>query len=413
MYDKTLVEGILADPDKGQPFLDNLITKFETQMFFQKFLQEARKRNVLKEAEGTLQGAVDTESDATGALGEVYRQIIMGVEEHHPLDFARIYQTDKMQLKIPVGTHGIAVKRAAGGTFTAGEKTQSPVTVTLDQEYGLDTSWTKAHLEDASWDVLSEQNQNAGYAVQHKLAERLLREIQHIDIASLAGAAHIAIANQSAITWAEFMALVGAVDIAGTGPADYVLCSPKKYWQLLAHDQFVNSLYAGSDEVMRTGIAKTMFGVTVVRMSDMGDVVQAKYDAGAVADLVKDEAFTGTVQGASTGFILADSMISGTFGGSDKVGLVTLLISTGAIVDNQVLTGTSTATVVVAGAVGAWSDIIALNSRKALALVYRRHLEIEPFQYPDQNRYGFTTSVRAKAAAVVKAAIAVGLCTAA
>jgi len=413
MFDKVLKESILADPSKGQPFLDSLVSRFDAQLFMRKFREAAMRRKVLKEAEGTLQGAVDTETDATSALGEVYRQIIMGVEEHHPLDFARIYQTDKMQLLVPVGTHGVATKRAAGGTFTAGEKTQSPVTITLDQEFGLDTSWTKAHLEDASWDVLAEQTQNAGYAVQHKLCERLLRRIQHIDAASLASAAHVAIANQSAITMAEFTAMLAAVDIQGTGPPDYVLVSPKKYWQLLSLTEFVSSLYAGSDEVMRTGIAKTMFGVTVVRISDMGMITQAKYDGGAVADLVKDEAFTGTVQGASTGFILADSCISGTFGGSNKTGLVTCLVSTGALVDNQLLTGTGTGTVLVNGNPGAWSDIIALNSKKALALVYRRNIEIEPFQYPDQNRYGFTTSVRAKTGAVVPSAIAVGLCTAA
>jgi len=106
-------------------------------------------------------------------------------------------------------------------------------------------------------------------------------------------------------------------------------------------------------------------------------------------------------------------MISGTFGATNKVGLATCIVSTGALVDNQVLTGqTSGATIRVNTTPDAWSDIVALNSKKALALAYRRYIEIEPFEYPDENRYGFTTSVRAKADTLVPSAVAAGLCTA-
>jgi len=410
---KTLKEAILADPEKGQTFWDTLEKRASESRYFQKFMQE--KARHLTETEGTLQGDVTTETDVTNALGVVYNQIIMGLESHHPLDFARIFKTDKSQLVVPIGTYGEAVERAAGGTFSAGEKTTAYVTVDLDKEYGLDTSWTKAHLDDAVWDVLAEQNENAGYAVQHKLCERLVREIQNVQAAALAGGAYVTIANQSAITWAEFLSMLSTVDVAETGPADYVLVSPSKYWQLLALDEFVNSLYAGTDEVMRTGVAKTMMGVTVIRVSEIGIAAnQVKYDGGSTADLIIGETLTGSVQGSSTSILMADSMISGTFGGTNKVGIVTAVPSAGAFENNQLLTGsTSSGTVLVNTTPGEWCDIVALNSKKALSLVYRRNIEIEPFQYPDENRYGFTTSVRAKADTLVPSAIAVGLCTAA
>lgn len=409
---KTLKESVIEA--KGQSDWDLLVAEANRNPFFRKFAKELAKKR-LAETEGTLQGAVSTETDATGALGEVYAQIIMGIEEYAPLTFARIFRTDKMRLDIPVGTYGTVSERAAGGTFAAAEKTTANVTVTLDKEYGGNFSWTKAYIEDAVWDTLAEQNQAAGYEMQKKLCERLLRPLQDIDAASLAGAAHVAIANQSAITWAEFLAMVAAVDIAGTGPATHVLVSPKKYWQLMALDQFVSSLYAGDDATVRSGILKTTMGVTVMRVSDMGDIIQVKYDAGAVANLVVGEAFTngGEGGGTSAGFILADSCISGTFGGSDKVGLCTLLITSGTTLNNDVLTGAGTGTIVVNGAIGAWSDIIAVNSKKAIALVYRRDPEIEPYAYPDENRYGFTLSCRAKVGALVPAAVAVGLCAAA
>jgi len=395
-----LKEAILTDPDKGQRYWDALAEKASRQLYFQKVMR-------LMETEGTLQGDVTTETDATNALGIVYDQIVMGVEEYHPLDFARNFETNKSEVVVPIGTHGTASERAAAGTFAAGEKTTAFETIALDKEYGSTISWTKAHLEDATWDVLAEQMQGAGYGVQHKLCERLLREPQDIDAASLAGAAFVTIALRTAITWPEFLSMCAAVDVAGTGTADFVLVSPARYWQLLALDQFVNSLYAGSDEVMRTGVAKTTLGVTVIRVSDLGDAVQVKYDA-LTGNLVKDEAFTngGEGGGTSTGFIMGQSK------GAGATGYVTLQITAGTTLDNDVLTGAGTGTITVAGAINNWADIIALNSRKALALAYRRHMEVEPQEKPDENWYGFVTSVRAKADTLVPSAIAVGLSTA-
>lgn len=401
---------------KGQKKWDWVVEEASRSYFFRRFAEEMDKHKKLMETEGTLQGAVSTETDATGALGEVYAQILMGIEEYHPLDFARIYHTDKMRLDIPIGTYGVIGERAASGTFAAAEKTTSNITVTMDKEYGGEFSWTKAHLEDAPWDVMAEQNEGAGYELQHKLCERLLRLLQHINAASLASAAHITIANQSAITWAEFLAIAGATDIQGTGMATHVLVSPKKYWQLMALTEFTSTLFAGDDATVRKGVLKTTMGTTIIKVSDLGDIVQVKYDAGAVADLVADEAFTngGEGGGTSAGFIMADSLISGTFGGSDKVGLCTLKITSGTTLNNDVLTGsTSGATIVVNGAIGAWSDIIAVNSKKAIALVYRRMPTIEPYKYPDENRYGFQLNCRAKVGVLVPAAVAVGLCTAA
>jgi len=403
-----LKEAVLSDPEKGQPFWDGMCEKAKNQLFFRKLMK-------LMETEGTLQGDVDTESDATNALGVVYDQIVMGVEEYHPLDFARIFNTTKSQLVVPIGTHGIATKRAAGGAFAAGEKTTTFATIDLDEEYGLTVSWTKAHLEDATWDVLAEQMQGAGYGIQHKACERLLREAQDIDAASLAGGAFVTIASRTAITWAEFLAVLARTDVGGVGMADYCLVSPARYWQLLALPEFVSSLYAGSDEVMRSGIAKLMMGVTVIKVSDLGDAVQVKYDGGAVANLVKDEAFTNGGEGGGTGvgFIGGDACISGTFGGTNKVGLATLIVTSGTILDNDVLTGsTSGATIVVDGTINNWADIIAVNKKKALALVYRRNIEVEPQEKPDENWYGFVASIRAKADALVNSAIAIGLASA-
>lgn len=400
---KSYKETVLVDPSKGQTAWESLERKASDNLYFQRFIKEMKRK---LETEGTLQGNVTSESDATNSLGLVYNQIITGLEKHAPLDFARVFTTDKAQLLIPVGTHGTAVVRASDGTFSSGVKTQSPVTVNLNEEYGLDTSWTKAHLDDATWDVMAEQNENAGYAIQVKLCERLVRELQTITLATAAGGAKVTIANQSAITFAEFKSVIAAVDIAGTGPADYVVCSPKRYWQLMGLDQFVNTLYAGTDSAMRTGIAKSMLGVTVVRVTDLGGVVQLKYTS-QDTNFTRGETVDGDTS-AATGIVLADR-------DDGTVGLLTLGTITGTWQTGEEIDGTvgGNNMALTDGIIGEWSDIFALNSKKALALVYRRALEIEPFQYPDQNRYGFTTSVRAKTGTLVPSAVSVGHATAA
>jgi len=365
---RTLKESILADPTKGQTAWDHLEKKVTESLYFQRFMVEMKKK--LLETEGVLQGAVDTETDATNALGVVYNQIIMGIEEHHPLTFARIFTTDKMQLLVPIGTYGKAKQRDIAGTFGAGEKTQSPVTVTLDTEYGVNMSWTKAHLEDAAWDVLSEQNQASGYELQLLLATKLCAEIKGITAAHSAGGAFVTIASTTAITWVEFLALLSKCDIAGTGPADYVLCTPTRYWQLLALDQFVNSLYAGTDEVMRTGVAKTMMGFTVIRCHALADLTTMAYSdvaggideftvgnwlkgaagaIGRIASLRKD------IPGAS-GFVTFDDDITGVF--VDEEVLTEY--------DNAACTSATGVTGTVEAIIGAsGASIVALNSKKS------------------------------------------------
>lgn len=342
MYDKKLVEAILADPSKGQPEIDRLSDMINGSKYFQAFMREGRLRRTLKEARSdVLQGDITDETDATNALGEVYNQIIMGVEEHIPLDFARVFSTNKSELKIPIGTYGVATAMAAGA-FTHAPKTSACVTVAIDEEWGHDVSWTRAHLEDATWDVLAEQNQGAGYGIQLALCDLLTVALEAVAAGSQARGAELAHngiktpadAAFAGMTYAQFLELVSSLDLAGTGPCTHVLVRPYDYWALLKNKEFVESLYAGSDEVMRTGVAKTMFGVTVLKVDGLT--------------------------------------------GSNALGSTT-------------------------------NHAIAVNAKKSVALAYRRHITIEPYELPQSNSYGFIASVRAVADVLVPAAVQVSV----
>lgn len=283
LRNKTLAESLAVDP------------AWANSQFFKKFLKEA-----------ILEGNITDETPNVAATQELLAQIMMGAEAYTPLDFAHLYNTDKAQLLIPVGTYGTAVEISTGA-FTNSPKTQAEVTINLDKEYGTTVTWTRAHLEDATWDVMSEQNQGAGYAIQHCLHTLLLAAL--LDGAT--GATFVGAFATGYTTWLDWMTFLSKIDVAEYGPADYCLVPPSIYWQLLNMDQFVNSLYAGSDEVMRTGVAKTMFGITFIKTIDM-------------------------------------------------------------------------------------AYPIAVNSKKCIALAYRRQLTVEPFEHPELNQYGFIASVRAK-----------------
>jgi hypothetical protein len=275
-------------------------TAWTESKFFQRY-NELRARRLV---EATLEGNISDETPSVAATLELLNMIIMGAEAHVPLDFARIFTTTQATMKIPVGTYG-TFSAITAGAFTDSPKTEAEVDIALDTEYGVLVSWTRAHLEDATWDVMAEQIQGAGYAIQAGLCGLLVAALL-----GAGGATHVGVITDYT-DWTDWVKFMSAVDVAKYGPADYCLVSPAHYWGLLALDQFVNALYAGSDEVMRTGVAKTMLGMTFLRVEGM------------------------TVP-------------------------------------------------------------VVLNSKKAIALAYRRQLTVEPYEHPETNKYGFVASVRAK-----------------
>lgn len=303
MIDKKLVEA-LATQNLTNP-------AWRSSSFFRKAMFEAKLLGNVSD---------DGSTDVT-AMNEILNQILVGVEGYDNIDWVKRYTTDKSLFSVPIGDIGVA-STMSGGAFTDDNCDTSNIDFDLDEEWGIQTTWTRSHLEDASWDVLAEQTRNAGAAIKRKMIVACITPIAALTT-TLAGGAIQDLATT--ITWAQFLSLLALVDAAGTGPADYAVCSPAIYWQLLALDQFINSLYAGTDEVMRSGVAKTMLGVTVVRDSNME----------------------------------ADA-------------------------------------------------IFVLNSKKAIGLVTRRDIRVEPFERPEENKYGFIASIRAKAGVLVPSAIAVG-----
>lgn len=245
---KTLKETI------GDKAFTELLAKTKGNKFF-----EAVERSLRK----TKGEAIFDNGDIT-AVGEVYAAVIEGLLPYLSREIAQTYFTEKTSLTFHYNK-AYVTGDLSGNSETQPTEDKEPITVTPSRERGLSPAWNRSYLEDASWDVMAEEVKMAGEAIEEDVMAFIISEY-------LAGAAAVGATAiydfAGSVTWAKVCAAIGEAESNNAHP-DVAIVSPVTYADLLALDQFVSSLYAGSDEVMRTGIAKTTFGITFVRSSKM------------------------------------------------------------------------------------------------------------------------------------------------
>jgi hypothetical protein len=383
---KRLVESKAEDPEVkefitrassiGHPFVTAWMKNYE------KHLKETAGNTgggTVEPEIGVVRG--QTVGDAVNATGyqvfatlEIFNAVIRGFTRYMDDSFVKKYQTESVIFKVPLTEYRELVAGISAGEFPHTEKTIDYATVNLstpESERGGKVTWTRSLLEDTTFDVQAEMLEGLGHSIAKQIQIDILRELvgayggegtnatclaaypsgtavnantQVLYMTTIAGGAVTTLS--STITWAQFLAVIAAVDIGvsvagehelGTtwhtyktyGPADYVLVSPDVYWQLLGIIQMTNVLYQGSTDPINAGKIKLALGCTIVKQS---------------------------------------------------------LLPAGVM--------------------------IALNSDKAIALVMRRNLKIEPVLFPVWNEYGFIGSVRYGVTRIFNAAIAIGLTTA-
>lgn len=244
-------EALLANP--------GLVAKFEKTEYFKAFAREAK-----------LQGNISDETPSVDVTLEILSNVIMGLESYVSDQWISKFTTDKDTFTIPVGEYGTAIGEISGGVMPENQVTTGGVDVTLNKEFGGLAHWTRAYIRSATFDGMALQQMGMGKSLAKYLCDLAVGILSAIADADLAGGVSLSV-TAAQITWAEFLAIVGAVDKGGYGPADYFLCPPKIYWQLLALDQFVNSLYTGSVESIKSGVLQTTLGVTVVKITGLAD----------------------------------------------------------------------------------------------------------------------------------------------
>jgi hypothetical protein len=361
---KRLVESVMEDSqfkDSGvNAFMKSV--KYMNHLFVERWQENFAKMGMegfklwqkenLTEAEiemGALRG--QTVGDASGAGSglqvyatlEIFNAVVRGFTRYMDDSFVKKYTTENVVFKVPKTEYQELAGPISSGQLPHTEKTLDYATVDLsspESEKGGKVTWTRALLEDITFDVQAEMAEGLGHAIAYMMMKDILVNsytttpnfpphvggstsltqggLAAVPAASMPRGEVIQINNP--IVWTDFLAVVGAVDIGVTqsdgstktyGPPDYVLVSTDIYWQLLNIIQMTNVLYEGSTDPVNRGAIKLALGCTILKQSVLP---------------------TGT--------------------------------------------------------------IYALNSQKAIALVTRRTLKIEPVLFPVWDEYGFIGTVR-------------------
>ena len=355
---KRLVESVMTDSvyaDAGvNAFLKQTKTMYH--MFVEKWTENIQKMGMdgykawqkenLTEAEiemGYLRGQTVGDSVGAQALSqvfatlEIFNAVVRGYTRYMDDSFVKKYTTENVVFKVPKTEYQELAGPISSGQLPHTEKTIDYATVDLsspESEKGGKVTWTRALLEDITFDVQAEMAEGLGYSIAYMMMKDILTEVRQtttslgvtvyqgglaaVQSSQMPRGAVIQINNP--ILWTDFLAVVAAVDtgvqqVDGSfktyGPPDYVLVSPDVYWQLLSIVQMTNVLYEGSTDPVQRGAIKLALGCTILKQSVLP---------------------------------------SGT--------------------------------------------MYALNSQKAIALVTRRTLKIEPVLFPVWNEYGFIGTVR-------------------
>jgi hypothetical protein len=289
-----------------------------------------------------------TVGDASGAGSgmqvaatlEIFNAVIRGFTRYMDDSFVKKYTTDSVVFKVPLLEYQELVSDISSGEFPHTEKKIDYAVVDLsnpESEKGGKVTWTRALLEDVTFDVQAEMMEGLGHAIAKKVMAEIIKKLLSCTPANMPKGNTVTISDP--ITWAQFLDVVGAVDVGTNaadsdtgynsfktyGPADYCLVSPDVYWQLLNIIQLTNVLYEGSTDPIKAGTIKLALGTTII-----------------------------------------------------KQGLIPP------------------------------NTLVAVNSQKAIAMVTRRTLKIEPVLFPVWNEYGFIGSVRFGTTLLFEGAIQVG-----
>ena len=200
-------------------------------------------------------------------LGVVYEQVLVGCEPNILNELATIIHTDKETLKFELNVPAVADDIETDGEcheYTGTQAETTEIDVPVDREKGVSPCWRRKYLEAAVWEVMQWQVREAGTAILTEQMDYMIATY----ILAATNATNVLTGDGDGLEFDEFAEAIGAME-ALDGHPDTCLVNPADYAKLLTDEKFTNTLYAGDDATMRSGIVKTTFGVNVIRSSRM------------------------------------------------------------------------------------------------------------------------------------------------
>ena len=395
---KKLLEAKLDDKEvkdflktaEGHPFVQAWIKNYEKKLAEGEIEMGALRGQTVGDASGA---GVQTQVAATL---EIFNAVVRGFTRYMDDSWIKRYATDAVVFKIPKVEYSEAVAEISGGELPHTEKKIDYVTIDLstpESEKGGKVTWTRALLEDVTFDVQAEMMEGLGHAIAVKMQNDLIAKLK--DVAD--NKAHrmpygAKRSISSPITWTEFLAVVGDVDsgftrvsVSGTSNLTASDIGSKLVQNQSGSNVTVGTLFqipAANQAIILKGGSHVDISGTNACIVDGGThqivpstVVKTGKVSYGPADivLVSPDLYWELLNIIQLTNVLYEGSTDPVRQGVIRLALGTTIIKHGLLPDRT---------------------LVALNSEKCIGMVLRRALKIEPVLFPVWNEYGFIGTVR-------------------
>ena len=184
-------------------------------------------------------------TDTTAAITALTNIVL---EEASPNTLGRqlvnVVDTVEQSIKIRKPRMGLAVKSARGSKGASKGARNDYFIMTPDKEIEASDNWDSNFIEDAEYDVASQEAASLGLAYDIKETKTILDFFKNITTAKLAGGAEVAPVTNGTLTYDDLVNLWDAVASTDYVP-DTVVMHPNQYADLLKDDDFKDTQIFG------------------------------------------------------------------------------------------------------------------------------------------------------------------------
>ncbi len=202
--------------------------------------------------------------DATAAINELTGIVLdAAAPDAIGREFVRIIETVKESIKVRLPSRGKARRTGRKTSTTSRGQRETFVTLTPDKEFESRDIWDTNYLEDADWDVASEEAAETSRALKELESQEIIDHIQAIATASLATGALVSAVAAGTMSYADLVNLWSAIRGENFHP-DKVYLHTDQAGDLFKDSDFKDSTILGEFVDIAAGrFGRTILGVDI------------------------------------------------------------------------------------------------------------------------------------------------------
>lgn len=184
-------------------------------------------------------------------------------------ELVRIIETTKTSTKIRLPAKGAAKKTSRGMKTKSLGTREALITLTPDKEFEVSEEWDLNYLEDAEWDVASQEAADLATSLKELESQEIITTLEAVAAASLAGGATVAAATAGTFTYNDMVSLWTQVRGENFHPNKCAMHTDQ-LGDLFKDADFKNNLILGEFLDVSKGLfGKTILGVDVLSSSQI------------------------------------------------------------------------------------------------------------------------------------------------